>query len=342
VIVTENRMTSAMATLKQHLKRSLGRHWSSLVRLRRSKAIRRLKALPSAPIKLWRQKTNGQYFPVIICSEMGMGSLLVHVLRLLRHADQCGLTPIIRVRNPLYATAAEPDLLETYLAFKPPDVDHRVRFHTVSCEEDYAVFGVEMAFGILEANTIFKKYLGFNADILAQCRQILVENGGDFVIAVHYRGTDKIYETPKAPANQIIATCGSLLSATGARSAFLATDEPEFAKAIIAAFPSVRFLSFDYEGEMTPGTPRHFSTLSPPQKAVEALVNLSLLSHAAYLIRTPSFLSGVSCLLNTSIYPITIPGNSKMEAFPERQIIEMQRSKAKRNYEPPSMPTEGT
>ncbi len=317
-----------MTTLKQTLKRSIGRHWALLVRIRRSKLLRGLAAMPSAPLKLWRQKRNGQYFPVIVSGEMGMGALLIHVLRLLRHADRHGLTPIIRVHNPLYATSAEPDLLEAYLGFKCPEASHPLQFHRLSSEADYAVFGVELALDIAQAHQTFRRYLSFSEVILSQCRQVLEQNRWDFAVAIHYRGTDKIYEIPKAPAAQMIAECGRVLSSIGTDCAFLATDEPEFAGAITAAYPGVRFLSFEYEAQLERGTPRHFSVLSPSKKAIEALVNLRLLSQSRYLVRTPSLLSAVSCLLNPEIHVNTIARSSQMREFPERQILEMQRSTA--------------
>src|SRR5580658_1707683 len=89
--------------LKQKFRHLLGPGWAILVRLRRSKLARTASALPRTPVRLLRQRRNHPYFPINLSGAMGMGAVIVHVLRLLRHAERHGLTPIIRVTNPLYA-----------------------------------------------------------------------------------------------------------------------------------------------------------------------------------------------------------------------------------------------
>jgi len=255
---------------------------------------------------------------------MGMGAILIHVLRLLRHAERNGLVPVIRANNPLYAESPHENLLQRYLSTTErsgSELQH-LKFHEVEGEENYSVLNVQKSMTISEARATFNTFLRFNAEIGGTVDRLISQNGGDFVLAVHYRGTDKVYESSKAPFAEVLGACRRILEHCPTQTAFLATDEPAFARAIQLHFPDITFTSFE-SGIMTElDVPRHFSSLTPSQKAFEALVNIKMLSKTRYLVRTSSYLSAVSCLLNENMKVVTVGILYDALSFPERQIHE--------------------
>jgi hypothetical protein len=267
---------------------------------------------------------NHPFFTVSITGSMGMGAIIIHVLKLLRHADTNGLIPIIRANNPLYAEQPDENILETYFGTLAPlpTTSAKLRFIEVEYEEHYMGLNVRKEMSLEEARSIFNRYLKFSDNIRVIVDRYINENGGAFALAIHYRGTDKFLEAPMVPFERVFRVCHKILEECSTKTVFLATDSPEFAEAIKTAFPTIKFFSFEFTIPLDPGAPRHFSTLKPSEKAIEALVNIVLLSKCRFLVRTSSYLSAVSCIMNKEIKVVTLGNLEKPKLFPERQIHE--------------------
>lgn len=106
------------------------------------------------------------------------------------------------------------------------------------------------------------------------------------------------------------------------KSVFLATDEPKFEEALKSRFKDINFITYNRGGSVAPGVPRHFSNMRGEDKAIEAIVNIILLSKCKTLIRTRSYLSAISIILNPSIDVFTF-GSTNSPVFPENVIDKM-------------------
>ena len=307
----------------------MGPRWVTLVRIRRSKLVRFALLLLRYPIQLVIQRANHPYLPINVTGTMGMGGIMVHVLKLLRHAQRNSLIPIIRVNSPLYAELPAENLLQRYLSVPERSMSNleHLRFHQVECEQDYAALHVAKSMTLAEARATFNAFLKFNDEICLTVERLISQNGGDFILSIHYRGTDKIYDGPKAAFHEIFSACRQILEKCPAQTAFLATDEATFAESIRLEFPNITFISFEFAMQSQLGVPRHFSSLRPSQKAFEALVNMQLLSRSRYLVRTSSYLSAISCLLNEDMQVVTVGQLYDAQAFPEKQIHEAHRNR---------------
>lgn len=140
---------------------------------------------------------------------------------------------------------------------------------------------------------LIQKYIKVKAHIQAKVDSFVEKHfKGRFVIGIHYRGTDKYTEAPRAAYHKVdnfIREC--LKEGKGKKPAiFVATDEQQFLDHIIDMFPD-RVFYMDAERSSN-GAPVHlFSTISPYLKGEQALVDMLLLSRTTVLIRTSSNLS---------------------------------------------------
>jgi hypothetical protein len=314
-----------MRLLKKQIKAALGPNWKYVTKIRHSTLARRTNAFLSFPVQFFNYRRNFPYFAIEIVGTMGMGAIIVHTLRLLRHAELNRLIPLIRVRSPLYATSAGENILETYFEIREDRsrLNSLIRFNRVTSEEDYRLLRIDLNISLSDARITFERYLSFNREIESIVRRLLAENGGPFVLAVHYRGTDKALEAAPVEYEDVFEACRMVLAKRPTQRVFLATDEARFSHAIRKAFPRVHFLSYNSNLSTSFSGPRHFSSMSPADKSTEALVNMKLLSCAEHLIRTSSYLSAVSCILNDRIRVLTLGSLDKQSLFPERQIRDL-------------------
>jgi hypothetical protein len=112
------------------------------------------------------------------------------------------------------------------------------------------------------------------------------------------------------------------------REVFLATDDPTFAVHLTEQFPTQRFTSFFTDDVARPfGQPRHFSSMSGHDKAIEALVNILAIARSPLCIRTCSHLSAWSAILNPEMRTISLNRlHAGIPSFPEREIAQKEAS----------------
>ena len=110
------------------------------------------------------------------------------------------------------------------------------------------------------------------------------------------------------------------------RSVFLATDDRGFEEFIKLRFPKTVFTTYNLGNTMDTSRGRHFSTMSPEEKSIEALVNIFLLAAAPTCIRGASYMSAMSKILNTKLRTVSLNrthwGSS---GFPESEILSEER-----------------
>lgn len=157
-----------------------------------------------------------------------------------------------------------------------------------------------------EANTLIRRYIHFKPEILSFVRNFQKEHFEDhFVLAIHYRGTDKIVEAPRITYQAVLKNIQKILDehATSPYKIFVATDEEAFLQTMINIYGD-RVCFNPNATRSTTGKPLHFQSPDPYQCGLEAIIDALLLSKGNYLIRTSSNLSRWSTYFNPSL-PVT-------------------------------------
>lgn len=311
--------------LKKKLKRAIGEnHYSSLIRARHSKALRTACAFAAYPIQKILQAGNDNYFAVNICGSMGYGALLTHLIKVTKYAHIHGKIPHVISISQLYSANLREDCIAPYIRSKKIDrpISRNLHYISVKNEQNLDVFGVPQHMNLVEANMLFNEYYEFQ-DIIHDTVQNIMRKAevAEFDLSIHYRCTDKQFEAPTVPLDRFTEYLKTILTEKHRyKNVFIATDSDLFNAKIQDLFHSTKVTSFQL-GHVNAGEPRHFSSLPNQDKALEAIVNMILLSKSKLCIRTASYLSAWSKILNPALETITLNrtfGGSTL--FPERQI----------------------
>jgi hypothetical protein len=316
--------------LRTWLETSFPHIFEAASRVRHADTTRALFSLPRYPFNLAKQRVNGKYFAVDLRGSMGMGAMLTHTVKLLKYADDNGLHPVIAFTNPLYTNTSASDWFGDYFEFNAEwRVDQKTKsqlsFLHLSNEHSLCGISLPKRMELHEARRLFLKYIA-----IRHAAHDLVEdlsrgiNGNVYDVSIHYRGTDKNREAISVPYEDIVRKLESLTrNGLPILSAFLATDERSFGDYIRQKFPTIEFYSFDLGQQDTARKPRHFSTMSGRDKAIEALVNILAISNSTVCIRTCSHLSAWSKILNPALKTHTVNRlRKKVGSFPEKEVLE--------------------
>lgn len=302
---------------------AFGRLYPPLVKVRHAPPVRIVAALPIVPSQVLRARRNAPVFAVDIEGVMGMGAVLSHGLRLCRYAESHGLVPRITSTNPLYSAGPGQDCLGPYLGSAEQAA---VQVLPLRYRHSESLFHLRIPrrLRLDHANRLLAAWFRPREAITAAVDSVLAEAGrSSFDLTIHVRGTDKILEAEAVSFTTVEAAVARHVSAGGALDhVFLATDDAAFEAFARARWPGTAFTTYNLGGPPSPsGWPRHFSGMPPEQKALEALVNMVLLSKAPRCIRTSSYMSAISKILNPVLITETL---NRMRAgsrlFPEHEI----------------------
>ena len=295
------------------------RFYSSLRNLQYTRTASFLRAAPRFPAQLLYQHANAPYFPFDFRIAVGMGAMLTHVVQLLAYAEQKKLLPACRISNPLYSNGA--DVFSEYFALRSQTpAERELFFHTIRTAEDYALFRPAAELPLTEMSRVFHKYLTFSPRVYDTVENFRLTVPRFPRLGVHYRGTDKRFEAPEVDYELVFTTVETHLNALNNDLVFLATDSYGFSQAIRSRFPRITFISYDSEASLKIEGPRHFSCLSADAKAMEAIMNMLLLSRCDVCIRTASQLSVWSRILNSDLKTVSLNRPFMSAAYPEREI----------------------
>lgn len=130
-----------------------------------------------------------------------------------------------------------------------------------------------------------------------------------FMIGVHYRGTDKHFESPRVSYEILAAEINQIIVNLNLDSyqIFLATDEADFLRYLEITFPNKVIYNDSYRSST--GIPIHTHPRNRFESGEEALIDCILLSKCDYLIRTSSNLSLCSTFFNAQLpFKLLNPG----------------------------------
>jgi hypothetical protein len=317
--------------MRVNMRRLLGPLFAPLSRAKHSRSARLLSAAAHLPAQMWRHHANKPWFAVDMSSPKGLGALISEALLICRYAEDRGLRPLIVSSNPLYADHPGRDFLIDY--FEPPPVDPLHALHMPVTHSPMQFRTLESFFHLKlplhldldRANQIFWRYFKPRIDVQARVDAVLSQLPGKrFDVSVHYRGTDKVLEAPSVAYELVTSTLHRCVAqGMSIRRVFLATDDPNFDRYLRREFPAWQFTDFLCGQPTDTSRGRHFSSLSPADKTLEALVNSLLLAASPLCIRSVSYLSAVSRIVNPALRTITLNQDHwGSRAFPECEIHE--------------------
>lgn len=302
----------------------LGSLFNPLLRAKHSKTSRILVATLWLPSQFLRARYNSPYFAVDIASSKGMGAVLSDAILLCHYAEKNELIPQIISTNPLYASRVGDDFISLYLGTnvqkKSPSLRY-MRFNNL-----WSLYHLQFTdhLSITIANQLFWTYFAPKPIIMDKVAAVLMNiPEKKFSLSIHYRGTDKVLEAPLV-SFELYAKAIHDYQVNGGciQTIFLATDDADFETFVRQRFPYTHFTTYNLGSPLNASRGRHFSNMSPEDKAIESLVNMFLLAAAPTCIRGASYMSAISKILNPKLRTVTLNrthGDSPL--FPEFEIL---------------------
>jgi hypothetical protein len=272
-----------------------------------------------------RNHSRRGVLPVEIRSDVGLGARLEWCLEIMAYCSENGLVPQFKFSYP--DSAEGEDYFAGLFSIRGSDERQAASFITISSiveldlGKDYdAILNIEMA------QDLISKYLVVNEDVIGEvdafCR---LHFSGRKVLGVHYRGTDKVLESPTVSPETVRKNIGRYLQLyPETERIFIATDDLSFLQGVRTS-PLRRPIVFrDDAVRSRDGSPVHrFSHTDRYAMNRDAIVNCLLLARCDALMKTSSILSDWSKLFNTSL-PVVVLNEPYAEYlwFPERDLIQ--------------------
>ncbi|OAI02390.1 hypothetical protein A1353_16500 [Methylomonas methanica] len=319
--------------IKLDKRKLLGPLFAPLSRAKHSEISRMLVATAWIPNQLVRARYNKPYFAVDISSPKGLGAVISEAVLICNYAEKNKLMPYVISTNPLYTSESGKDFIELYLGAVTRD-ENRLRLKPLRFRTVWSLYHLnfDKHMPISIASKLFWKYFAPKPIITDLVNRILDNVPGRmFDLSIHYRGTDKALE---APLVQFDAYERAILNfqAKGGRLryVFLATDNKDFESFIRAKFPELNFITYNLgSSKMDMSRGRHFSEMSPHDKAIESIINMFLLAASPICIRGASYMSAIAKLINPDMKTVTLNRTHwNSNGFPEQEILEEERLEA--------------
>ena len=306
--------------MNQLIKKILGPTYPLLMKFKSNKyTYASKKALAYLFFKYETRLSN--YFKIDICNKIGLGAIMSYYIRIKCYALQNNLDIEIVSSCPLYSNLHEENFLARYFN-QTFSIDGRRLISKAAAEW---LFQSVLHFhpSLEHAKEIFRREFRSSSFLNDKTTEALSKIGS-YEIAIHFRGTDKFLESGTIQYDKMFDAIDIYLAKSSTKSIFLATDDGGFRTSVKKRFADIEFFSYDL-CKVCEGEPRHFSNSNPDDKALEAIVNIFLLSRAKYLIRTSSYLSGIAFIASENQITDTINWtNTSTFPFPEKTIFEIE------------------
>jgi len=285
----------------------------------------------------YQQKKNGKIFAVNINSEVGFGGNLIWCLEIFMHCETYNLTPYIQLTGSNYTST---ELGKDYFAYffeniqlseedklkiknKKICISKISHISQLGLPENY-----DLQLTISNAANLIAKYIRIKENVIDEVDSFCDAYFGNHVLGLHYRGTDKEGEAPRVDWEKVTRNVQYYLKKTHKTDCvFISSDEIDFIhyieKQINKHFSkiSVIYRSDKYRSHTRRRLHGRFQG-DNYHKGRDALVNSLLLSRCDVLMKTASYLSGLSKVFNPEI-PVIMLNEPHKEYlwFPEREIV---------------------
>ena len=259
---------------------------------------------------------------------IGFFAQLTACLHFYRHAEARGFSPFVKLSSSNYLDS---DLGDDWFAYyfdhlKPrrEEAGRRRRALRIGNIGEMPEFDRDLS--LADANRLFFGTVRIKPEIVGAvdgfCRTNAV---GGSTLGVHYRGTDKSQEATPPGYAEVYAIIDEVLARNPAMDTlFVASDEHGFIEGVASQFRGLRVVTFDDAVRSRDGTPVHLGGKASGNYRIglDALMNALILSRCGALVRSTSFLSAWSSILNPGIpvFLVNTPYAHKLW-FPEREIM---------------------
>jgi L-rhamnose mutarotase len=242
--------------------------------------------------------------------DSGMFSVFLVVLGLLDsyEKDSCAGISINFQDKGLYFDSAK-GLNWWNSFFLPIHLGESARVRTASHRMIHRYHKKGMQMSRQKGRDLIEKYIQIRPEIVAKIADFLHKNfTADFMIGVHYRGTDKKREAPRVSYETVFASIRDVIKKSGAQNykIFVATDEQQFLTEIESEFEG-NVVAIDATRSQD-GKAVHFSQKNRYEMGEQALMDCLLLSKTDFLVRTASNLSYCSLLFNPRLSSLLVVG----------------------------------
>ena len=276
------------------------------------------------PVQVLRQRRNRPFFAVDLVSRYGMGALLSDALLCCAYAEDSGLIPRITSTNPLYASEPGHDFLARFF-LNPPAGPVEKALQPMPLRTLYSFYHLDFKQHVPldRASHLFRSHFAPRPALSDRIEAVREQAPGRrFDLSIHYRGTDKAREAPLVDFTHFEQAVRNASGAKDPGTVFLATDDTAFEDFIRKRFPSTAFTTFNLGQPADASGGRHFSNLDPHDKALEALVNMFLLAAAPVCIRSSSYMSAMSKVIDPALRTVSLNRtHTGSDLFPEREIL---------------------
>jgi len=297
-----------------HLSWRAGRLWQFCSRWdRRTRAQRYLRFLrPSAAFD-------------INVPGMGLFAHLSWILLALDWSERNGYTFHFRCTSPQYNPPGRTgDWLGSVVG---QENELAGRVFTISCFEEFPFAHEILWHDRAHARALFRRHLQVRPEIVRACDSW--HSGhfrSQFVIGIHYRGSDKISEAPRVPHSSVIAVVREAvehaLRSVDRIAVFVATDDAAFLALAKESLHGIdaRAVEDVCRAEGTVGvhnSARHDGSML----ARQAMADSVLLSRSHLLIKTASLLSGWSAILGDDMPVVMVSKPHKTTSYYPDNIL---------------------
>lgn len=302
---------------------SQGIHWG-----RESLAMRpfdslKLSVKRAVISRLARYNSRHGVLGVEIRSTVGLGAKLEWCLEIIAYCHDKGLLPQFRFSYP--EAQDREDHFGSLFRIRDSQ-ERRARFVRISSiiELDLGRNYDELL-TIERANDLIDRYLVVREEVVGEVDTFCGQHFGDRrVVGVHYRGTDKVRESPHVPYDMVRRNIDRYLELYPSTDCiFVATDDANFLEHLQKAGPGPAILSREDSYRSRDGSPIHESSHTDKYAINrDAIVNCLILSRCEALLKTASILSGWSKLFNPRLPVVMLnkPGEEHLW-FPERVLV---------------------
>lgn len=302
-------------------------------RIRRSNRFKSAAGMPKRLLVKGIQRGNNGIFSIEIESRIGFFAIMQMILFILVYCEEHGLFPDVGAAGGIYGepTGKVDWFRQLFDCIREPDstIADRLRRRSgirTSKIRDIGELGFrsqyEMRLTLADASKLFNRTYRPSAGVSDEVASIAKRLGiSRSTLAVHFRGTDKVHEAPPMPWAAVCERVETIArSRPGLTEIFLATDDVGFAEFFQRHPFGLPVIAAPAKYLPKGNTPIHFS--GHPGLAIgrEALITCLLLAQCGFLIKTPSYLSAWSKILNPSLEVWLISPSNGAGFFPDRAL----------------------
>jgi hypothetical protein len=270
-----------------------------------------------------RYNTGNGILPVEIRSTVGLGAKLEWCLEILAYSNEHNLIPQFKFSYP--NSGKFEDYFSRFFSLKCIQ-ERPVRFVKISSiieldlGKDY-----DTVLNIGLANYLINKYLFVREDVISEVEDYCCQHFANRrVLGVHYRGTDKVLESPMIPYDRVKRNIERYLEIYPETDCvFIATDDISFLENMENTSVGRPLLFRNDSFRSRNGDSIHESAYTNKYEINrDAIVNCLILSRCDALLKTASILSGWSKLFNPQLPTVMLSAPySEHLWFPERDLV---------------------